>query len=188
MKLLKKILRRVIRHNNTSVVELPIAKEIDEKDSVSRKRDIDTIRTSLLFNEKWYREKYELGEYCDVAGHYLLQGWKEGKNPSDLFSTDEYLAMYPEVGQAGINPLLHFEQEGFEAGYYAEKIKDKHEKIKEENTQCIGSMEHGLLRVRMTNACNAKCRYCGVRLGFGSEKEHNNLKKDIDEFISNFEI
>ena len=23
---------------------------------------------------------------------------------------------------------------------------------------------------------------------FGSEKEHNNLKKDIDEFISNFEI
>lgn len=182
MKLLKKILRRVIRHNNTSVVELPIAKEIDEKDSTSRKRDIDTIRTSLLFNEKWYREKYELGEYCDVAEHYLLQGWKEGKNPSDLFSTDEYLAMYPEVSKAGINPLLHFEQEGFEAGYYAEKIKNKHDKIKEENPQCIGSMEHGLLRVRMTNACNAKCRYCGVRLGFGSEKEHEMDKKFYYEY------
>ena len=62
MKLLKNFLRRVIRHNNTSVVELPIPKEIDEKDSVSRKKYIDTIRTSLLFNEKWYREKYELGE------------------------------------------------------------------------------------------------------------------------------
>lgn len=182
MKLLKKILRRVIRHNNTSVVELPIAKEIDEKDSISRKRDIDTIRTSLLFNEKWYREKYELGEYCDVAEHYLLQGWKEGKNPSDLFSTDEYLAMYPEVGQAGINPLLHFEQEGFEAGYYAEKIKNKHDKIKEENPQCIGSMEHGLLRIIITHACNAKCRYCGVRLGFKYEKDCEMDKKFYYEY------
>lgn len=182
MKLLKKIFRRVIRHNNTSVVELPIAKEIDEKDSISRKRDIDTIRTSLLFNEKWYREKYELGEYCNVAEHYLLQGWKEGKNPSDLFSTDEYLAMYPEVGQAGINPLLHFEQEGFEAGYYAEKIKNKHDKIKEENPQCIGSMEHGLLRVIITHACNAKCRYCGVRLGFKYEKDCEMDKKFYYEY------
>lgn len=182
MKLLKKILRRVIRHNNTSVVELPIAKEIDEKDSISRKRDIDTIRTSLLFNEKWYREKYELGEYCDVAEHYLLQGWKEGKNPSDLFSTDEYLAMYPEVSKAGINPLLHFEQEGFEAGYYAEKIKNKHDKIKEENPQCIGSMEHGLLRIIITHACNAKCRYCGVRLGFKYEKDCEMDKKFYYEY------
>lgn len=182
MKLLKKILRRVIRHNNTSVVELPIAKEIDEKDSISRKRDIDTIRTSLLFNEKWYREKYELGEYCDVAEHYLLQGWKEGKNPSDLFSTDEYLAMYPEVSKAGINPLLHFEQEGFEAGYYAEKIKNKHDKIKEENPQCIGSMEHGLFRIIITHACNAKCRYCGVRLGFKYEKDCEMDKKFYYEY------
>ena len=40
--------------------------------------------------------------------HYLREGWKQGLDPSSRFSTNDYLALYPDIAEAEVNPLLHF--------------------------------------------------------------------------------
>lgn len=48
----------------------------------------------------------------DPLRHYLRVGAREGLDPSPAFSTSLYLARYPDVVAAGINPLLHFRNDG----------------------------------------------------------------------------
>ena len=57
---------------------------------------------------------FYLAEYLDVreagvdpAEHYLLYGYKEGRNPSACFDTRFYLHRYLD-GEMGQNPLLHY--------------------------------------------------------------------------------
>ncbi len=40
--------------------------------------------------------------------HYDVFGWKEGRDPSTAFDTNDYLAANPDVKVAGIDPLAHF--------------------------------------------------------------------------------
>jgi len=72
--------------------------------------DYFRLYTSGLFDPAYY-----LNRYPDIrdAGinplkHYLIFGWKEGRDPSGKFDTKYYLITNPDVKQAGINPLLHF--------------------------------------------------------------------------------
>ena len=44
----------------------------------------------------------------DPLGHYLKEGWREGRDPTGWFSTRYYLARNPDVAEAGINPFWHF--------------------------------------------------------------------------------
>ena len=81
-------------------------------------RDIKFIRSSGLFDNKWY-----LTEYPDISitkmdpiRHYLTVGASKGKNPSANFDTLWYLKQYPDVSQAGINPLLHYVLSGKQEG------------------------------------------------------------------------
>lgn len=48
--------------------------------------------------------------------HYLDWGWKEGRDPSALFSTRWYLDTYKDVAAANVNPLVHFVRYGFNEG------------------------------------------------------------------------
>ena len=48
----------------------------------------------------------------DPVRHYGQIGAKQGLDPSPGFSTSLYLARYPDVVAAGINPLLHFRTDG----------------------------------------------------------------------------
>ncbi len=73
------------------------------------KRDIDTLLTSELFSAEWYAEKYEIkGTHRTLAKHYLLVGYTRLYDPSPAFSTQKYLAKYPDVTMSCMNPLLHF--------------------------------------------------------------------------------
>lgn len=134
--------------------------------------DKNFIKNSLLFDAAWYCETYGFGEYLDAAEHYLTKGWREGKNPSAFFSTADYLKKNPDVAKAAVNPLLHFEKYGVKEGRYRAEIAAVMSQILARHPECKSDFQGGLLRVRITNACNAKCRYCGVRLGFGEEKNH----------------
>ena len=134
--------------------------------------DKKIIENSLLFDAQWYCENYGFGKYLDAAEHYLNIGWRENKNPSPFFSTAEYLKKYPDVADAKINPLLHFEKFGLKEGRFLDEINKFMPEILKKNSDCKTELDGGLLRVRITNACNAKCRYCGVRLGFGAEVNH----------------
>ena len=48
----------------------------------------------------------------DAALHYLLHGGAEGRDPGPFFSTEAYLARYPDIAAASLNPLLHYEAHG----------------------------------------------------------------------------
>ncbi len=73
---------------------------------------------SLDFDRSYY-----LAQNADVAAagvdpraHYLVNGWREGRNPDALFNTAFYLARNPDVAAAGINPLVHFAITGWREG------------------------------------------------------------------------
>lgn len=79
------------------------------------KRPVDQlsyIKQSELFDAEWYRKHYGLEQGADPAAHYLTQGWKQGFDPSPRFSTKEYLYANPDVRQAQVNPLFHYEHCG----------------------------------------------------------------------------
>ncbi len=63
------------------------------------------------FLNDWY-----LGQDTDLAAtltvspleHYLDRGWREGRAPNPLFNPQAYLDRYPDVAEAGIEPLTHY--------------------------------------------------------------------------------
>jgi hypothetical protein len=44
----------------------------------------------------------------DPLDHFLLRGWREGRQPNRGFDVAYYLASNPDVAAHGINPLLHY--------------------------------------------------------------------------------
>lgn len=52
----------------------------------------------------------------DPLEHFLIQGYREGRNPSATFSVNYYLRANPDVAAAGINPLVHFALAGKREG------------------------------------------------------------------------
>lgn len=63
------------------------------------------IEKSAYFDKDWYKEKYQIEE--DPAAHYLNEGWQKEYNPSERFSSKDYLINNPDI--SGINPLVHYE-------------------------------------------------------------------------------
>ncbi len=82
------------------------------------KSDYKRIKKSGLFDEQYYLATYEDVRKADIdpIKHYIKNGWREGRNPSERFDTNFYLDSYPDVRDAGINPLVHFIQYGSKEG------------------------------------------------------------------------
>jgi len=59
----------------------------------------------------------------DLLDHYCSTGWRNGLDPSPLFSTAGYLAAYPDVAREGINPLIHYVRNGRAEGRVALKAR-----------------------------------------------------------------
>ena len=72
-------------------------------------KDVKLLLDSSLFDANWYRAQYQLqGSTELLAKHYLLEGYKSLKDPSEHFSTRFYLAEYSDVAASPINPLVHY--------------------------------------------------------------------------------
>lgn len=78
----------------------------------------DVIRRSIYFDRVWYLEKYPdvAASGIDAAEHYARFGWREGREPSVLFSVDDYLLKNPDIEAADVNPLLHYIEHGRNEG------------------------------------------------------------------------
>ena len=76
----------------------------------SIEEQIRIVRHSILFDRRWYQEQYPdvKSSGMEPARHYFLYGWKEGRDPSARFVTEEYLTMNKDVRAAKICPLYHY--------------------------------------------------------------------------------
>ena len=45
---------------------------------------------------------------ADPVMHYVLYGWKEGRDPAPWFHTRQYLQNYPDVAKSQMNPFYHY--------------------------------------------------------------------------------
>lgn len=73
------------------------------------------VKRSKYFDKSWYINNYsDLGVVYKFfpAVHYSLFGWREGRNPSNLFNSNYYLDTYQDVRDANLNPLYHYERIG----------------------------------------------------------------------------
>jgi glycosyltransferase involved in cell wall biosynthesis len=76
------------------------------------------IESSGLFDRDYYLKSNpdvrDTG--IDPARHYLVQGWKELRDPSPGFSTAKYLLDHRDIAARGINPLAHYLEHGHSEG------------------------------------------------------------------------
>ena len=74
--------------------------------------NLNLIDNCSYFDEKWYLDNYP--EIADVNIkpnlHYLIYGYKEGKNPGPEFDNNWYLNYYKDVATLNLNPLIHYLQ------------------------------------------------------------------------------
>lgn len=77
--------------------------------SIGASEEIELIRASGLFDEKWYLEQYPdvkaLG--LNPIEHYCWLGARLNRNPSPSFSAAEYLKKNGLNSTSGVNPLIH---------------------------------------------------------------------------------
>jgi glycosyltransferase involved in cell wall biosynthesis len=97
-----------------------------EKVSISTEVDSLSLLSSYLHNigvsfdsepnvvdEKYYRSCLVGEEVANCTEHFEEIGWKSGLNPTPWFNTRFYLETYDDVAQAGVNPFLHFVEQGY---------------------------------------------------------------------------
>src|SRR6056297_1998510 len=77
--------------------------------------DGDIDRKEVEAIEPFFDRGYYLSQYPDVAAagvdpiaHYLVYGWKEGRDPNADFSTSYYLKVNDDIRTGGINPFVHY--------------------------------------------------------------------------------
>ncbi|MEM9223556.1 MAG: glycosyltransferase [Pseudomonadota bacterium] len=70
-----------------------------------------------------FDDAFYLGTYPEVRSlrigplrHFIMVGWKEGKDPNELFSTRAYLEKYQDVADLKINPFHHYVTHGRDEG------------------------------------------------------------------------
>ncbi len=67
-----------------------------------------------LFDAAWYTAQYPDAVQIRIPPylHYLLYGWREGRNPGPEFDVTWYLSQKPDLLNEGIDPLTHYVQYG----------------------------------------------------------------------------
>jgi lipopolysaccharide biosynthesis protein len=112
-KILNKSTNQTNQTNQTEAIELTVL-DLENKSP-------DAVNVSLedyLFDSEYYYNTYpdvQLDEW-DAKEHYDFIGWTEHRNPSERFNTSEYLKMYSDVKESGVNPLWHYVRHGYLEG------------------------------------------------------------------------
>ncbi|MBO6728440.1 MAG: hypothetical protein JJ910_01790 [Maricaulis sp.] len=84
----------------------------------SRNSDLDLIRQSGLFDEKWYVNRFPDvdPEQIDPVMHYLVHGGTEGRPSGPDFDSTAYFALNPDLEGLGLNPVVHYLRKGLSEG------------------------------------------------------------------------
>ena len=67
------------------------------------------IKKSGLFDKSFYLRAYADARKADIdpIKHYIKYGWREGRNPSQIFDTNAYIEQNSNVVEQDICPLTH---------------------------------------------------------------------------------
>jgi hypothetical protein len=67
------------------------------------------------FDAAWYFDAYPdvRASGFEPREHFLIHGWREGRDPNAVFKTRYYVDANPDVARANIDPLQHYEQHGW---------------------------------------------------------------------------
>jgi hypothetical protein len=73
---------------------------------------------AIAVDANFYRQAHHDLTYVELNPpmHYGVSGWREGRDPTPWFSTEGYLALNPDVAEAGANPFVHYLRRGFREG------------------------------------------------------------------------
>ncbi len=97
-----------------------LSAKLDQEKNYNKLIDdyINLIEKSEYFDKNWYLQQYPdiAKAKTNPATHYLLFGYKEGRNPGPMFDTYWYLTQYPDVMEANMNPLVHYLIQGKNEG------------------------------------------------------------------------
>ena len=146
---------------NPLVHYLKYGKEEGKTDKLSKnQKEYEIVEKSGLYDHEYYSNQSRTKFLTPTQGllHYLKYGYKKGHNPSKKFNGNTYLKKYPDVKEAGLNPLVHYLKYGKneektdkcdknireyklveESGLY------NHEYYSEQVSKGFGSPRHGLL-------------------------------------------
>lgn len=77
-------------------------------------QQVALILQSPLFDAQWYlNTNRDVAESAmDAAGHYIVAGAFEGRNPGPAFDSKAYYLANPDVADAGWPALVHYIQFG----------------------------------------------------------------------------
>ncbi len=86
---------------------------------VSYKQAYTMLTESDAFDPEYYLEENAdvAKDGMDPVHHYLLYGWREGRNPSSAFYTSTYANRYVEPFDPGVQPLVYYLLKGEKLGH-----------------------------------------------------------------------
>lgn len=147
-------------------------------------KELTFIHESQLFDPEWYCSTYPDVEMTGIspAEHYLRFGWILGRDPGPGFCTSDYLKMYPEVANARMNALVHFEKYGRKEG---RQIQASHRPVPRlVSTSHIGAHTQGF-QTEDEEARNTVARILSATLGGKPQRLFSSFRSDLeDELLS----
>lgn len=87
------------------------------------------VRRSNLFDSLYYKRRYKLHTNANAVRHYLSEGANAGYFPNEWFDTCWYKANYEDVRLSGVNPFVHYIQNGCGEGRATNRIQFRSQEI-----------------------------------------------------------
>lgn len=101
------------------ICKVPVYVKRCESVELEKSPEWHVINNSPLFDADWYRSRYGLEDVEDLPQHYLEEGGMRGYAASMDFDSLKYLNNFPDIRQARVNPLVHWEGSGkYESSRY----------------------------------------------------------------------
>lgn len=92
-----------------------------------RKREISS---NPLFDSDFYvKYNHDCLNGLSAVEHFILYGWKEGRDPGPEFSIRYYLQQNPDVADSGMNPLVHYMRHGLREGRQCNDYREQYERV-----------------------------------------------------------
>jgi hypothetical protein len=105
--------------------KLPALNRLFQSSSKSSLSASVISRATPFVDVAFYQEQssQQFANSRDAVEHFLTTGWQHNFSPCIAFSVSHYLSAYPDISEAGINPLLHFLESGWQESRLAFSVE-----------------------------------------------------------------